>query len=132
MYPVCDCNFETGSYVANAEGFLLEREEMQWFFDCYTDGGKHDPADPSISPLRASDLRGVAPAIVITAEFDPLRDEGEAYARHLEAAGVVAKATRYDGLIHGFFGLSGAFDASRDAIELVGTALQRAFGTLDA
>ena len=69
---------------------------------------------------------------MITAEFDPLRDEGEAYAERLRDADVTVVQRRYDGLIHGFFGLSGAFDASRDAIELVGTALQRAFGTLDA
>ena len=132
VYPVCDCNFDTASYIANAEGYLLEREEMQWFFDCYTDGGRHDPADPSISPRRAADLRGLAPALVVTAEYDPLRDEGEAYAAQLRAAGVAVETRRYDGMIHGFFGLSGAFAAGRDAIELVGTALQRAFGTLDA
>jgi acetyl esterase len=132
VYPVCDCNFDTGSYVANAEGFLLEREEMQWFFDCYTDGGRHDPADPSISPLRTADLHGLAPALVITAEYDPLCDEGEAYAAKLRDAGVAVEQRRYDGMIHGFFGLSGAFDAGRDAVEVVGTALQRAFGTLDA
>jgi acetyl esterase len=132
VYPVCDCEFDTASYVDNAEGYLLERAEMQWFFDCYTDGGKHDAADPSISPLRAADLAGVAPAVVLTAEFDPLRDEGEAYATRLRAAGVEVEVRRYDGMIHAFFGSSGAFDASRDAIAFVGTALRRAFGTLDA
>ncbi len=132
VYPVCDCNFDTRSYTDNAEGYLLEREEMEWFFDCYTDRGKHDPADPSISPMRARDLSGVAPAVVLTAEFDPLRDEGEAYAAKLRAAGVAVEMQRYDGLIHGFFGCPGAFDTSRDAMAYVGTALQRAFGTLDA
>jgi acetyl esterase len=132
VYPVCDCDFGTASYSDNAEGYLLEREEMQWFFDCYTGGGKHDPADPSISPLRAPNLAGVAPALVVTAEFDPLRDEGEAYAARLRAAGVEVETRRYDGLIHGFFGCPGAFDTSRDAMTLVGTAVRRAFGTLDA
>jgi acetyl esterase len=132
IYPACDCDFATVSYTDNAEGYLLEREEMQWFFACYTDGGKHEAADPSISPLRASNLAGVAPALVITAEFDPLRDEGEAYAAKLRAAGVDVVTRRYDGLIHGFFGCAGAFDASRDAMTLVGTAVRRAFGTLDA
>ena len=131
VYPACDCNFDTGSYLANAEGYLLEREEMQWFFDCYTAGGRHDAADPSISPLRAADLHGLPPALVITAEYDPLCDEGESYAARLRDAGVRVELRRYDGLIHGFFGLSGAFDAGRDAVELVGTALQRSFGTLD-
>ncbi len=131
IYPVVDCDFETPSYVANAEGFLLQREEVQWFFDCYT-AGEHDRADWRISPMRAPDLRGVAPAVVITAEFDPLCDEGEAYAARLREAGVEVEQRRYDGLIHGFFGLPVAFDASRDAMELVGTALRRAFGTLPA
>ena len=128
---MCDCDFETGSYTRNAEGLLLEREQVQWFFDCYT-GGEHDPTDWRISPLRAPDLRGVAPAVVITAEFDPLCDEGEAYAARLREAGVEVEQRRYDGLIHAFFGLPVAFDASRDAMELVGTALRRAFGTLPA
>jgi acetyl esterase len=132
IYPVCDCDFETGSYTENAEGYFLDRDEMQWFFDCYTDGGRHDPADPAISPRRATNLAGVAPALVLTAEYDPLRDEGEAYAAQLRAAGVDVETKRYDGLIHGFFGCPGAFDASRDAMTLVGTALKRAFGTLDA
>jgi acetyl esterase len=69
---------------------------------------------------------------MLTAEYDPLRDEGEAYAGRLRDAGVAVEHRRYDGLIHGFFGLSGAFDASRDAIAFVATALRRAFGTLDA
>ncbi|MGO9877021.1 MAG: alpha/beta hydrolase [Acidimicrobiia bacterium] len=131
VYPVCDCRFDTESYVSNAQGFLLEAEQMKWFFDCYT-GGKADPADGRISPLRVSDLHGVAPAVVLTAEYDPLRDEGEAYAQRLHEAGVAVEHRRYDGLIHGFFGLSDAFDASRDAVDYVATALRRAFGTLDA
>jgi len=131
VYPVCDCRFDTESYVSNGEGYLLEAEQMRWFFDCYT-GGAADPAQVTISPLRAPDLRGVAPAVMLTAEYDPLRDEGEAYAGRLRDAGVAVEHRRYDGLIHGFFGLSGAFDASRDAIAFVATALRRAFGTLDA
>jgi acetyl esterase len=79
--------------------------------------------------LRAPDLAGVAPALVITAEYDPLRDEGEAYARRLGAAGVPVEKRRYDGMIHVFFGLPVAFDASRDAMTRVATAVQRAFGT---
>jgi acetyl esterase len=81
--------------------------------------------------MRASDLAGVASALVITAEYDPLRDEGEAYAAKLRVAGVSVETMRYDGLIHGFFGCPGAFDTSRDAMALVGSALRRAFGTLD-
>ena len=130
VYPVCDSDPETASYKANGTGYLLEAEQMQWFFDCYTEGGKTDPTGWEISPLRAADLHGVAPALVITCEYDPLRDEGEAYAERMRDAGVVVEARRFDGMIHGFFGCPAAFDASREAMTEVGTALRRAFGTL--
>ena len=129
VYPVCDCGLDTDSYRANGTGYLLETPRMRWFFDCYTRGGA-DPADWRISPLRAPDLAGVAPAVVITAEYDPLRDEGEAYARRLRDAGTAVEARRYDGMIHAFFGLSATFDAGREAMDQVGAALRRAFGTL--
>jgi acetyl esterase len=131
VYPVCDDDFETESYKANGTGYLLEAEQMQWFFDCYTEHGNADRANWQISPLRAPDLHGVAPAVVITAEYDPLRDEGEAYADRLREAGIEVEARRYDGMIHAFFGCPAAFDASVEAMQQVGTALRRAFGTLD-
>ena len=129
--PVTDCDFATESYVENGAGYLLEAPRMQWFFDCYTRAGA-DPTDWRLSPLRARDLSKVAPAFVLTAEYDPLRDEGEAYARRLVDAGVPVTKHRYDGQIHLFFSLPGLLDDSREAIERVGTALQRAFGTLPA
>jgi acetyl esterase len=134
VYPVADCRFDTPSYRENGDGYLLDAKQMRWFFDCYTRGGA-DPADPEISPLRARDLRtgglpGLAPALVITAEYDPLRDEGEAYAAALRAAGVTVAQTRYDGMIHAFFGLGAAFGAGNDAVADVGAALRHAFGTL--
>jgi acetyl esterase len=130
VYPVTDCDLTTASYRENRDGYLLTENEMRWFFDCYT-RGDIDPTDWRISPLRVADVAGVAPALVLTAEFDPLRDEGEAYARRLAEAGVPVQMHRYDGMVHAFFGLSAAFDASRDAIDRAGTALRRAFGTLD-
>jgi acetyl esterase len=130
IYPVTDCNLRTESYHDNGEGYLLEEKQMRWFFSCYVQGD-HDPTDWHVCPLRARDLRGVAPAVVLTAEYDPLRDEGEAYARRLLDAGIPVHKHRYDGMIHGFFGLSAAFDASRDAMARIGTELRRAFGTLD-
>jgi acetyl esterase len=130
VYPVTDCDFSTPSYCENRDGYLLTENEMRWFFDCYTRGDV-DPTDWRISPLRAGDVAGVAPAFVLTAEFDPLRDEGEAYARRLAEAGVPVQQHRYDGMVHAFFGLSAAFDASRDAVDRAATALRRAFGTLD-
>jgi acetyl esterase len=129
VYPVTDCEFTTDSYRSNGEGYLLTEHQMRWFFDCYTRNGV-DPTDWRISPLRAASCAGVAPAFVVTAEYDPLRDEGEEYARKLEAAGVPVAVQRYDGIIHAFFGLSIAFDASRDAMTRAGTELRRAFGTL--
>jgi len=129
VYPVTDCDLQTASYVDNGNGYLLEERQMRWFFSCYV-RGDNDPTDWRVAPLRAPDLRGVAPAVVITAEYDPLRDEGEAYARRLLDAGVPVHKHRYDGMIHAFFGLSAVFDASRDAMERIGTELRRAFGTL--
>lgn len=129
VYPVTDCDFTTGSYRENGAGYLLDKEQMKWFFNCYTRGDV-DLDDWRVCPLRARDVSRVAPALVITAEFDPLRDEGEAYARRLHEAGVPVQRHRYDGMIHAFFGLSGAFPASRDAIQRAATALRRAFGTL--
>ena len=129
VYPVTDCDLSTASYRANRDGYLLTEDEMRWFFHCYT-RGDIDPTDWRISPLRARDVAGVAPALVLTAEYDPLRDEGEAYARRLAEAGVTVQRHRYDGMVHAFFGLSAAFDASRDAIDRAATALRRAFGTL--
>jgi acetyl esterase len=129
VYPVVDCDFDTQSYRENGTGYLLTEDDMRWFFSCYT-GADTDRGDWRISPLRAPDLRGVAPAVVITAEYDPLRDEGQAYVRLLEKAGVPVAHYPYEGMIHAFFGLSSAFDASRDALQRVNNELSQAFGTL--
>jgi acetyl esterase len=129
VYPVCDVDFETASYVANGEGYLLDLDQMQWFVDSYTTG-LVDPTDWHVSPLRAPDLGGVAPAVILTAEYDPLRDEGEAYAVRLRESGVAVEYRCFEGMIHSFFGLP-AYDSARDAMDLVATELRRAFGTLD-
>ena len=103
FYPVTDAAFDTGSYHQFATGYFLRRDAMQWFWDQYTT----DPAQRAqitASPLRAStgQLAGLPPALVITAEADVLRDEGEAYAAKLRAAGVPVTAVRYQGIIHDF------------------------------
>ncbi|MFF3400770.1 alpha/beta hydrolase [Streptomyces sp. NPDC002659] len=103
FYPVTDAAFDTGSYRQFAEGYFLRRDAMQWFWDQYTT----DPAqraEITASPLRATteQLRDLPPALVITAEADVLRDEGEAYANSLRTAGVPVVATRYQGIIHDF------------------------------
>jgi acetyl esterase len=102
------------SRIENGEGLFLTAEDMRWFRDHYL----QDPAhvdDPRASVLLASDLTGLPPAVVGTGEYDPLRDEGEAYAKALEAAGVKVVLRRYDGLIHGFFGMGTWSEASAAA-----------------
>ncbi len=120
VYPVTEANFDTGSYVDNGTGYGLERDGMIWYWDHYL----ADPSqanDPQCAPMKlASDfenLDSIAQALVITAEYDPLRDEGEAYGRHLNALGVPATANRYDGMIHGFFSMAGVMDTARDAMD---------------
>jgi acetyl esterase len=103
IVPVTDHNFETTSYRENADGYGLTADSMRWYWKHYlrTLG---DGSNPYASPIRAASLRGLPPAIVITAEFDPLRDEGEAYAARLRADGVPVVAKRYEGMVHQFLG----------------------------
>ena len=125
IYPVTDFDFGTASYRENAEGYFLTTDMMKWFWSQYL-------ADPAAgahayaSPLRASELAGVPSALCITAEYDPLRDEGEAYARRLREAGVAAALSRYDGMFHGFFGMDAQLDAAKRAIAEAGEALRKA------
>jgi acetyl esterase len=117
VYPVTDCTMTSSSYVENAEGYMLTRDSMDWFIDLYLSDGA-DAKDPRVSPLFADDLRGVAPATVITAEYDPLRDEGEVYAERLRDAGVPTELVRFDGQIHGFFGLGTITERANEAVAL--------------
>jgi acetyl esterase len=121
VYPVTDAtgnfadeneNARFPSRSQNAEGYFLSRAVMEWFCGHYLEDRAHG-ADWRVSPLRASTLEGVAPAIVTTAWFDPLRDEGAAYAKALAAAGVPVKHHQGPGLIHGYFGLGDACEAAR-------------------
>ena len=105
IYPVVTCDYTTASMKANAEGQLLTLEGMKWFWGHYL----NDPADvesPLACPLKAPSLAGLPPAHVVTAEYDPLLDEGEAYALRLEQAGVPVTSKRYEGLMHGFLNLT--------------------------
>jgi acetyl esterase len=126
VYPVTDHSFDTPSYSENADGYLLTRDMMEWFWEHYI-GGPADSDNPFASPLRAADLTGLPPAMVITAEFDPLRDEGEAYAAKLAAAGVPVEHTRYDGQIHAFWQMPAIFPAAHKAADAAGAALRAAF-----
>jgi len=127
VYPITDHDFETGSYRDNAAGPLLTRAMMQSFWDFYVPDG--DRSHPYVSPLRAESLDTLPPATVITAEYDPLRDEGEAYAARLGQVGVSVAASRYDGMIHGFFGFDEVLPDARRAVEEASAALRAAFAT---
>ena len=126
VYPVTERNFDTPSYIDNAEGYQLSRDGMIWYWDHYL-ASAADAANPYAAPMQADDLSGLPPALVITAEFDPLRDEGEAYAEKLRAAGVPTTCTRYDGMIHGFYGMSAMVDKAKQAVEQSSASLREAF-----
>lgn len=117
LYPVTDYHTPaTPSYLTYANGYLLTRDTMIWFWDHYLKDAS-EASSPLASPLRAVDLSGLPPARVITAEFDPLRDEGERYAKRLQEAGVSTELVRYNGMIHAFFMLGDLLDESRQAID---------------
>ncbi|MFI2475086.1 alpha/beta hydrolase [Nocardia xishanensis] len=113
FYPVTDANFDTGSYREFAEGYFLTRDGMRWFWDQYTTS-EEDRAQITASPLRAGteELAGLPPALVITAEADVLRDEGEAFAGNLRRAGVPVTQTRYGGIVHDFVMVNALHDTN--------------------
>lgn len=116
IYPITD-HYSAGfaSYEANATGYYLTRDAMIWFWNNYAPA-EEQALSPLASPLRAQSLWQLPQTLVITAEYDPLRDEGEAYARRLAESGVATKLIRYDGLIHGFIGMTAALDRGREAV----------------
>ena len=125
VYPVTDYEFDSPAMIDNAKGYFLEAESMRWFYEHYA----NTPADYDdwrFSPVRAPDVAGVAPAVVITAEFHPLRDQGEYYGRRLRAAGVPTEVVRADGLIHGFFGMHAFMPPGRHAWDASVRALREA------
>jgi acetyl esterase/lipase len=132
FYPVTDASFDTDSYHNFAEGYFLRRDAMQWFWDQYTTD-KAQRAEITASPLRATtdQLAGLPRALVITAEADVLRDEGEAYGRRLRRAGVDVTATRYEGIIHDFVMLNAlrGTNAAGAAIAQAVSYLRHALGT---
>jgi acetyl esterase len=117
IYPVTDYHTPgTPSYKENAEGYGLGRAGMEWFWDHYLADPSH-ASHPHASPLRANNLAGLPPAYVTTAEYDPLRDEGEYYGKALQAAGVATRIKRWDGVNHGFFFFVGIVDKSGAAMD---------------
>ena len=123
--PVVDHDFDTPSYRANGAGFGLTLKGMRWFWDLYAPDPKMRD-EPYASPLRAKDLSGLPPAHVVTAECDPLRDEGKAYAMRLQRAGVAATYVEYPGMVHGFTGMAMSIPMGRTAIDDMGAALRTA------
>lgn len=123
IYPVTDLGCDSASSRELAVGYMLTRDMMRWFAECYL-GDPSRAADPLASPLKATDLAGLPPATVITAEFDPLRDEGEAYAARLRAAGVPVVARRYLGMLHGFLSMPYVTPVAYHAIADVGRDLR--------
>ncbi len=116
IFPNTDLGFATASYASLGDGFLLTRAAMEWFRGHYL-GDPSQIDDPRASPLRADDLSRLPPALVYTAGFDPLRDEGHAYADRLSAAGVKTIHREFDSLIHGFVGLRGTVQAAARAMD---------------
>lgn len=125
VYPVADYNFGTESYTNNANGYLLTVGSMKWFWNHYLNNPM-EGLNHHASPLQTADLSGLPPALVITAEYDPLCSEGEALATRLAAAGVPVERKRYDGMIHGFFGMAASMDDAKAAVDQASEALKRA------
>jgi acetyl esterase len=126
VYPATDATLSHPSIQENGEGYLLTEDAMGWFYGHYTGSAGVDLTDVRLSPLYNTDWSGLPPALVITAEFDPLRDEGEAYVAKLREAGVPADVSRYDGQIHGFFTLGALIPAGDLAVDEATTALAKA------
>jgi acetyl esterase len=126
VYPNTDQLADDESMRAADDPFLFNRHSAAWYRQHYlADAG--DAANPLASPLRAETLAGLPPALIITAEYDPLRDQGEAYARRLSDAGVQVDVSRYPGMAHGFFTMAGTVDASRAAIAQAAAHMQAWF-----
>lgn len=126
IYPTTQARANTDSIKAFAEGYFLEKKTMDWFFDQYLNAGV-DVNDWRLSPLAAPDLSGLPRAYVVTAGFDPLKDEGKAFADKLNRAGVACVYVDYPGMVHGFFNMSGVVPTAREAIAEAAKAVRKAF-----
>ena len=127
VYPAVQYGWDTPSYVANAEGFLLERAGMKYFWKHYVES-PIDGSNPYCSPLAAENHSGLPPAFIACAEFDPLCDDGRNYAEKLRASGVPVKFRLYEGMIHGFLWMSGVLEQSKVLIDEIGREVRSALG----
>ena len=130
VYPVTDLRAESASYSKYAEGYLLTRNGMRWYIAQYAPN-EADVLNWRASPLLAESVSGVPPALVVSAGVDPLRDEGEAYARRLEGASVPVDYLCLGGMIHGFITMGGRIDAANRAVSYMAAALRQAFMTAE-
>ena len=128
VYPVTDTREDRPSYKSFGDGYVLTAETMAWFFDCYFNNDA-EKSDLAAAPLRADDLSGLPPALVMTASHDPLHDDGVAYAEKLKSAGVPTDYRNYEGHIHGFWTATGRMDVAAEAQATACAALRQAFGT---
>lgn len=126
IYPVINHGFDTASYHQNAEGYGLNRVRMMWYWNHYL-AKPEDGGNPYASPLQAKDLRGLPPALILTAEYDPLRDEAEAYAARLHRAGVPVQCKRYLDMNHGFLQFGAAYPQAKHGLQSVSETLRQAF-----
>lgn len=127
VYPIANYATDTPSYKENAMATPLSKPLMEWFFRHYL-RSPADGSDPRISPLRAKDLKGLPPTTIITAQIDPLRSEGEAYAKLLRAAGGDVEYRNFNGVTHEFFGMGAVVDEAKQAVQLAASRLKGSFG----
>jgi acetyl esterase len=127
VYPVTNHDFTTASHRDPGDDKVLQSDEVQYFWQEYL-ADPDDAANPYASPLRAPSLEGLPPALVITAAFDPLRDEGETYAARLRDAGVPTELVRYDSMMHSFVTFLDALPDARDAVARIGAHLRATLG----
>jgi acetyl esterase len=129
MYPVCDCDMETDSYHDYGNGYVLTAADMSWFYDHYLQNDAKKRGDPLVSPLRALKLAGLPPALIMTAEYDVLRDEAETYGKRLAAAGVKTWIRRYPGVMHGFVRMQNMLDVARQGMDDIAAAMAETVGS---
>jgi acetyl esterase len=125
IYPMLDPDCTSASQWNFGEGFLVTRDDLRWFWDHYLPSPEAG-LSPWASPLLACDFAGLPPALIVTAEFDPLRDEGESYGAALRAANVPVQLIRLEGMIHACFQMAGVIDRSKRLLETAGVALREA------
>lgn len=129
IYPATDHNFDYPSMIENSPNYLLSSDAMRWYWDQYVNSPE-DYKNPYVIPMVSADLSGLPPAIIITAEYDPLRDEAEAFAKRLKGAGNSVVLHRYEGVIHGFMLMQGFLTDARDASKKIGEELRHILDNL--